>query len=99
METKFAYDMFANVIQAGDYINYPGRRGSDTYVRTAKVLNVVERRLEGESPEMVLKVAMAKYDGKITKIVKTTVSSPYRATVVPKSYIQNDYRYNCLLYV
>jgi len=103
--SKEVYDAYRNRIQAGDFIVYPVRKTSDTYVRTAKVLAVVERQLEGEKPEMVLKVAMAKaprawerragnWD---TKIVKTTVSVPHRATVLPKSYVQNDRRYACLL--
>lgn len=98
--------MFRNIIQPGDYITYPIRKGSDTYSRTAKVLEVVDRQLEGERPETVLKVAMARApraserkgnDWPATKIVKTTVSAIHRTTVVPKSYIQNDRRYACLL--
>jgi hypothetical protein len=105
---KTAYDMFRNIIQPGDYITYPLRKKSDIYCRTAKVLDVVERRLEGEKSETVLKVAMAKapraHERRVlpwphTKIVKTTVSAVHRTTVVPKSYIQNDNRYACLLHV
>lgn len=104
-KTINAYDMYRNLIQAGDYIAYPVRTGSDTYMRTAKVLAVKERTLEGEKPEVVLSVAMAKaprdWERKAglweTKVVKTTVSVPYRATVIPKSYVQNDRRYSCLL--
>lgn len=100
-----AFDMYRNRIQAGDYIAYPVRQGSDTYMRTAKVLAVRQRELPGEKPEVVLSVAMAKaprdWERKAgnwdTKVVKTTVSTPHRATILPKSYIQNDRRYACLL--
>lgn len=104
--SKKVYDMFRNIIQPGDYITYPQRKRSDTYCRTAKVLEVVERQLEGESPEMVLKVAVAlapRANERIgkewppTKIKKVTVTATHRTTVVPKSYIQNDRRYTCLL--
>ena len=103
--TKKTYDMFGNIIQQGDYINYPVRKKSDTYMRTAKVLDVINRQLEGEKPEVVLKVAMAKaprhYERALgnwdTKVLKTTVSVPHRTTILPKAYIQNDRRYACLL--
>ncbi len=104
--SKKVYDMYRNIIQAGDYINYPLRKKSDTYSRTAKVLDVVERNLDGEKPQMVLKVAMAKApraherrggEWPKTKVVKTVVSVTHRVTVLPKSYIQNDKRYACLL--
>jgi len=102
---KNVYDMYRNIIQRGDIINYPIRKRNDTYMRTAKVLEVTERKLEGEKKQSVLKVAMAKaprdYERKIgiwdTKIVKTTISVPHRTTVIPKSYVQNDKRYACLL--
>jgi len=102
------HDMYRNVIQAGDYINYPVRKKSDTYMRTAKVLKLRKRQLNNESqPTVVLDVAMAKSPRHFerragnwgTKIIRTTVSLPHRATIVPKSYIQNDRRYNCLLNV
>ena len=100
-----AYDMFHNRIQAGDYINYPGRKGNDTYMRTAKVLSVKKRQLVAEKPEVILSVAMAKAPRHWeraagnwnTKIVKTTVSVPFRTTVIPKAYVENDKRYACLL--
>jgi len=99
------YDMYRNRIQPGDYISYPGRKGSDTYMRTAKVLGLRRRHFVGEEPEVVLSVAMAKAPRHFeraagnwnTKIIKTTVSIPYRTTVLPKSYVQNDRRYACLL--
>ena len=100
-----AYDMYRNIIQPGDIINYPIRKKSDLYMRTAKVLEVTERKLEGESKQTVLKVAMAKaprdderkagnWD---TEIKKQTISVPHRTTILPKSYIQHDRRYKCLL--
>jgi len=100
-----AYDMFRNRIQAGDYINYPCRSKSDLYMRTAKVIEINTRQFPGEKAETILKVALAKApryferaDGNWdTKIVKTTISVPHRTTIVPKSYIQNDKRYSCLL--
>jgi hypothetical protein len=104
--SKRVYDMFRNIIQPGDYIAYPQRKKSDTYSRTAKVLDVVERQLEGEKPQMILKVAMAKApraherkgnEWPKTQIKNTVVSVTHRTIVVPKSYIQNDKRYACLL--
>jgi hypothetical protein len=97
--------MYRTEVQPGDYISYPQRKKSDTYMRTAKVLSVVERKLKEEKTQIVLKVAMAKaprdYERKQgnwdTKIVKTTVSVTHLVTVLPKSYIQNDRRYKCLL--
>ena len=98
-------DMFYNRIQVGDYISYPARKQNDMFMRTAKVLKIKERTLNGEKPEIVLSVAMAKaarhYERAVgiwkTKIVKTTVSVPFRTTVLPKAYIENDRRYACLL--
>jgi len=99
-------DMFSNIITEGDYISYPGRKGSDTYMRTAKVLNVTERTTVFDKKEYVLKVAVAmaprwaerkKNPNAKTKIVKVTISNFQRSTVIPKSYIQNDSRYKCLL--
>ena len=101
------YDMYRNRIQPGDIINYPIRKKSDTYMRTAKVLEVTERELEGEGKQPVLKVAMAKapraserrrgQEWPPTKIVKTVISVPHRTTIIPKSYVQNDKRYACLI--
>ena len=105
---KRVRDMFGNFIVPGSYIAYPGRQGSDTYMRTAKVLEVTERNLDGDRPETVLKIAVAmapRYHERKndpnwqTKIVKTTMSQYYRSAVVPQSYIQHDDRYKCLLEV
>ena len=103
--SKVAYDMYRNIIQPGDIVTYPLRKGSDTYMRTAKVLEVKQRQLEGEKEETVLRVAMAKaprnWERKAgnwdTKIVKTTISAIHRTTIIPKSYVQHDRRYKCLL--
>lgn len=77
-------------------------------MRTAKVLDVRSRiSVVDKKSEVVLSVAMAKapranerrngnWD---TKVVKTTMSTPYRATIIPKAYVQNDRRYSCLLEV
>lgn len=100
-----ARDLYGNEIQAGDYINYPVRRGSDTYMRTAKVLGVSTRKNHLDKDEVVLNVAVAiaprwsDWQGKgtpNTRIKKTTVSCAYRATIVPKPYIQRDPRYAAL---
>jgi hypothetical protein len=100
-----ARDMYGNEIQAGDYINYPVRRGSATYMRTAKVLEVRTRKNHLDKDECVLSVAVAlaprwsEWKGHgtpDTRIKKTTVSCPFRATIVPKPYIQNDPRYATL---
>ena len=101
-------DMYGYRHQEGNYINYPVRQGSDTYMRTAKVLRVRERNNHLDNPEMVLDVAVAiaprawerKGDWqKNIRIVKTTVSCPYRATILPEKYIKSDKRYSILLTV
>ena len=99
-------DMFGNVIEELDYINYPVRKKNDTYMRTAKVLRIRER-ITDHKKETVLDVAMAKaprwWERKNgdheTKIRKVVVSNPHRCTVVPKYYIANDKRYDLLLKV
>jgi len=103
---KRVRDMFGNFIIKGNYISYPGRKGSDTYMRTAKVLEVTERNLDGDNTESVLKLAVAmaprwserkNNPNWETKIVKVTMCQFYRSVVIPQSYIQNDDRYDCLL--
>lgn len=102
-------DMFSNIIMSGDYIAYPGRQGSDTYMRTAKVLSVNEEvDAYGDKDGYSLSVAVAmapRWEERKTnpyaktRIVKTKITEFHRATVLPKSYIQNDKRYRCLLEV
>ena len=102
-------DMYGNTINEGHYINYPCRKGSDTYMRTAKVLRVRERQNHLDNPMMVLDVAVAiaprawerktkNWEDKVV-IRKVTVSCPYRSTIVPVSYIKSDKRYRKLLTV
>jgi hypothetical protein len=99
-------DMFGNYIAKGNYISYPCRKGSSTYMRTAKVINIRERNLDGDNPETVLDVAVAiaprDHERKAnpnwkTRIRRTCVSRHYRSSIVPQSYIQHDRRYSCLL--
>jgi hypothetical protein len=105
---KKVRDMFGNIITPGDYIVYPCRQGSDTYMRTAKVQDVTTRDLEEEGSETVLKATTCippryierKANPNWRKEVllrKTTISQFCRATIVPKAYIQNDSRYKQLL--
>lgn len=106
-ETKMATarDLYGNEIQTGDYICYPCRRGSDIYMRTAKVLGVQTKKNHLDKDVVTLQVAVAiaprwsEWNGKgtpNTRIRRTTVSCPYRATIVPKPYIQRDPRYAAL---
>jgi hypothetical protein len=106
-ETKMAQarDLYGNEIQAGDYINYPVRRGSATYMRTAKVLEVRHSKNHLDKDICVLSVAVAlaprwsEWRGQgtpDTRIKKTTVTCHSRATIIPKPYIQNDPRYATL---
>lgn len=97
--------MFGTFITAGDYIVYPCRKKSDTYMRTAKVITVRERENHLEEKEIVLDVVMAKKPRHFqraagiheTTLHKTTVSRPFRCVVVPKHQIQNDRYYKHLL--
>jgi len=100
-------DMYGNKIYAGQYINYPVRKGSNTYMRTAKVLNVRERNSHLDKPQMVLDVAVAiaprhwerannKNWEQDVEVRKVTVSCPYRATILPEDYVKSDRRYKVL---
>jgi hypothetical protein len=98
-------DMYGNEIQSGDYINYPVRKGASTYMRTAKVLSVDSRKDPMGRVENILHVAVAiaprweDWKGKgtpNTRVVKAVVSRPYRATIIPKPYVQRDPRYTVL---
>ena len=98
-------DMFGTFIGEKDYIVYPCRKKSDTYMRTAKVIAVRERTNHLEEKEIVLDVIMAKKPRHFeraagqheTTLHKTTVSCPHRCVVVPKHSIQNDRYYKHLL--
>jgi hypothetical protein len=107
---KKVRDMYGNYIQPGDYISYPARQGKDMYVRTGRVLEVDRRQLNEKPAEDTLRLAVAypprwdirKYlpaDQWDVKIRKITIgrNSINRSTVLPKSYVQNDSRYNRLL--
>ena len=106
-EMRYPIDMYGKTIFEGCYINYPVRRGSDTYMRTARVLKVRERNNHLDNPEVVLDVAVAiaprawerknnpNWEDDI-KIRKVTVSRPYRATVLPPVYVEKDKRYRIL---
>ena len=98
-------DMYGNEIQPGDYINYPVRKGSDTYMRTAKVISVDTRKNHLGRDENILRVAVAiaprwaDWKGKgtpDTRIARAVVSRPHRATIIPKPYVQRDPRYTVL---
>jgi hypothetical protein len=100
-----ARDMYGNEIQAGDYICYPCRRGSDMYMRTAKVIGVTTKKNHLDKDVTTLQVAVAiaprwsEWEGKgtpNTRIRRTTVACPYRATIIPKPYVQRDPRYAVL---
>lgn len=107
---KKVRDMYGNYIQPGDYISYPARQGKDMYVRTGRVLEIDRRQLNEKPAEDTLHLAVAypprwdirKYlpaDQWDVKIRKITIgrNSINRSTILPKSYIQNDSRYDCLL--
>ncbi len=112
---KRVRDMFGNFIQPGDIITYPCRKGSDTYMRTAKVMEIAEREVkepELGQPEVqtVLKVTTCiapRYSERKGNpgwrgdiaLKATTVSEFYRSVVIPKSDSQNDERYKPLLEV
>lgn len=104
-EMRYPIDMYGQVITEGNYINYPVRKGSDTYVRTAKVLKVRERTNHLDRKEVVLDVAVAiaprVWDRrgnweKNVRVRKVTVSRPHRATILPEAYVENDRRYKVL---
>jgi hypothetical protein len=87
-----AHDQYGNSIEAGDYITYPVRRGSDLYVQTGRVLRV-DTRLRRVSKgnfeeEVVLRVA-ANSPSDFDLLRKVTISRPDRTVVLPKSYVQN----------
>jgi len=100
-------DMYGQTINEGQYINYPVRNGSDTYMRTAKVIRVRQRNNHLDKPEMVLDVAVAiappaweraknKNWEQDVHVRRVTVSCPYRSTILPKEYIESDRRYKIL---
>jgi hypothetical protein len=101
-------DMYGKKIEEGHYINYPVRKGSSTYMRTAKVLAVQGRKNHLEKDEVVLKVAVAipprvwdrkgnrNWENEV-RVKKVTVSRPHRATILPEEYIKSDKRYRTLL--
>ena len=87
-------DMFGNLIQEGDYIAYPGRQGSDLFVRIGKVHKLASRTLYGGlQKQHVLKVTTCYPNGELKP---TTISEFHRATILPKSYVQNS-KYHLLL--
>ena len=77
-------DIYGNVIQIGDYINYPVRYSSSMWMSTAKVLEVMENKLK-------IAVSVEHWDTKIKAKVRKTkityVSNICNVTVLPKSYI------------
>ena len=101
-------DMYGNIIEPGDFISYPVRTGSATYVRTAKVRGIRQKKNREDKVRSVLDVTVAivprwwervgNWQEKIV-LKKTTVFLPHRATVLPKSYVQKDPRYNKLMEV
>jgi len=106
--TRNPIDMYGSTINAGDYINYPVRKGSSIYMRTAKVISVRQREDHLDNPQMVLDVAVAiaprawerasnKNWQDDVQIRRVTVSRPHRATILPEEYIKSDKRYSVLV--
>ena len=95
-EQKRSYpvDMFGNYILPGNYITYPGRKGSSIYMRTAKVLEIEEKDGYYDNKEIIIKIAVAIEPD---RIIKTNISQFQRVVSIPQSYIQNDKRYRNLL--
>lgn len=100
-------DMYGQTINIGNYINYPVRKGSNTYMRTAKVIKVRQRNDHLDRPKMVLDVAVAiaprvweraknKNWEQDVRVRRVTVSRPHRATILPERYITSDKRYRAL---
>jgi hypothetical protein len=83
-------DQFGNLIEAGDYITYPCRRGSSMWMETGKVMSVtsIENYLNEE--EVVVKIIGARNK-------KVTLYRHDRSIVLPKSYIQNNNSYKDLM--
>jgi len=103
-------DMFGNIIQAGDYISYPGRQGSSIWNRVAKVKKIRYRKsylnyqdtleLGGtNTPVIDVVTALETYSDKPAELKNVTVSEFHRAIVLPKAYVQNDPRFTQLLEV
>lgn len=78
-------DMYGQIIERGDYINYPytGREGAE--IRTGKVvkINKTTDHLDREVDSLTV---AALVDGEIKKL---TVRRTDKCTIIPKLYIQN----------
>lgn len=85
-------DQYGNSIEAGDYITYPVRRGSELYVQTGRVL-LVDSRLrrvsKGKFEEEVVLRIVANSPNNYGALRKVTISRPDRTVVLPKSYVQD----------
>lgn len=87
-------DQYGELIQPGDIISYPIRKGKDFSMRTARVKSIesVANWLGGHT--LVLKIATF-VDGRIKN---TTLRSIGRVTIIPKYKIQGG-RYGDLLQI
>ena len=98
---KKTTDCYNNYIQKGDIINYPIRKGSWMEMRTAKVIEVTKRQLEGQGEEQIIKAIVAippfSETTGATTLKRVTISVSDRVTVLPKAYAQNHKKYKMLL--
>jgi len=98
-----AKDMFNTEILVGDYIVYPVRKGSDMYMRTAKVTGFIQ---EGDVTKLKAVVAIAPraWERKADKnwqdkieLKKVIIGCSWRAKIVSEVSFLLDARYNKLL--
>ncbi len=88
-------DYYGNILQEGDYISYPARQGSNLFVRTAKILKIGEKEdLVTKKNKAVLSVLTVT---KPNHSIKTTITCPWRAILLPKPYVQNSQEHYHLL--
>jgi hypothetical protein len=105
-------DQHGNYILEGNYIAYPGRKGSSLFMRTAKVLEITKRKLPGEREENILKLVTAyiprwkerkylpqdQWDVRVRKVTigQNTIG---KSILLSQNTIQNAPGYNKLLEV
>lgn len=78
-------DMYGQIIERGDYINYPYTGSAGAEIRTGKVvrINKTTDHLDREAESLTV---AALVDGEVKKL---TVRRTNKCTVIPKLYIQN----------
>lgn len=103
---KTPKDAYNETIGIGDYISYPVRKGSDMFIRTAKVKDLYEKETENGTIT-ALKVTVAippraserqnnrRWRDEI-RYVESSISVSWRATKIHFDKIANDFRYNGL---